>query len=210
MDGITLVGKVRESDKKTPMFMVTTEAEKTRVIEAIKAGVNNYVVKPFTPEGLLEKVNQTLSSWAFQPPACWHGRRGALCSLLGLAMEIMPPSVTRMDYEPGKSQRRSSVGLRTAIVVALIAGAPAAYFGVRICQQLASERRQIEQFEQKTSEAKLLGKTDNQIIAALGQPADQEDFSDGGRDLIYCRPYDVVCRFEIRGGVATNVVRWSK
>ena len=64
MDGITLVGKVRESDKKTPMIMVTTEAEKTRVIEAIKAGVNNYVVKPFTPEGLLEKVNQTLSKMA--------------------------------------------------------------------------------------------------------------------------------------------------
>jgi two-component system chemotaxis response regulator CheY len=64
MDGITLVGKVRESDKKTPMIMVTTEAEKTRVIEAIKAGVNNYVVKPFTPEGLLEKVNQTLSKIA--------------------------------------------------------------------------------------------------------------------------------------------------
>lgn len=64
MDGITLVRRIREKDKKTPMIMATTEAEKTRVIEAIKAGVNNYVVKPFTPEGLMEKVRSTLAKTA--------------------------------------------------------------------------------------------------------------------------------------------------
>lgn len=61
MDGITLVRKIREQDKNVPMIMCTTEAEKTRVIEALKAGVNNYVVKPFTVESLGEKINQTLS-----------------------------------------------------------------------------------------------------------------------------------------------------
>lgn len=61
MDGITFVRKVRETDKVTPMIMVTTEAEKSRVVEAIRAGVNNYVVKPFTGETLLEKINQTMS-----------------------------------------------------------------------------------------------------------------------------------------------------
>jgi two-component system, chemotaxis family, chemotaxis protein CheY len=60
MDGITLVGKIRATDKKTPLMMVTTEAEKGRVLEAIKAGVNNYALKPFTPDALLEKVKQTL------------------------------------------------------------------------------------------------------------------------------------------------------
>jgi len=60
MDGLTLVRKIRENDKTTPLIMVTTEAEKARVIEAIKAGVNNYVVKPFTPDTLLAKVRQTL------------------------------------------------------------------------------------------------------------------------------------------------------
>jgi two-component system chemotaxis response regulator CheY len=60
MDGITLVKKIRETNKTMPMIMVTTEAEKTRVVDAIKAGVNNYVIKPFTPEGLTEKVQQTL------------------------------------------------------------------------------------------------------------------------------------------------------
>ena len=40
--------------------MVTTELEKMRVIEALKAGVNNYVVKPFTPELLCERIKDTL------------------------------------------------------------------------------------------------------------------------------------------------------
>lgn len=61
MDGLTLIKKIRESNKVLPLVMVTTEAEKTRVIDAIKAGVNNYVIKPFTPEGLIEKVQQTLT-----------------------------------------------------------------------------------------------------------------------------------------------------
>jgi two-component system chemotaxis response regulator CheY len=40
--------------------MVTTESEKTRVIEAIRAGVNNYVVKPFTPDILQQRIKETL------------------------------------------------------------------------------------------------------------------------------------------------------
>jgi two-component system chemotaxis response regulator CheY len=61
MDGHTLVLKMREKDRKTPIIMCTTEAEKPRVIEALKAGVNNYVVKPFTGDVLLEKVQATLA-----------------------------------------------------------------------------------------------------------------------------------------------------
>lgn len=61
MDGVTLVRKVRETDREMPIIMCTTESEKTRVIEAVKAGVNNYVVKPFTPETLKEKISQTLA-----------------------------------------------------------------------------------------------------------------------------------------------------
>ena len=61
MDGLTFVKTFRETDKTTPLIMVTTEAEKSRVIEAIKAGVNNYVVKPFTPDLLSERISETLS-----------------------------------------------------------------------------------------------------------------------------------------------------
>ena len=60
MDGITLVKKVRETDKTLPMIMVTTEAERSRILEAVKAGVNSYVVKPFTAETLGEKIKQTM------------------------------------------------------------------------------------------------------------------------------------------------------
>ncbi|NLE58275.1 MAG: response regulator [Planctomycetes bacterium] len=64
MDGITLVRKIRESDKSLPLIMCTTESEKARVLEAVKAGVNNYVVKPFTAETLAEKINATLAKTA--------------------------------------------------------------------------------------------------------------------------------------------------
>lgn len=64
MDGITLVRKIRESDKKLPLIMCTTEAEKSRVIEAIKAGVNGYLVKPFASETLAEKINATMAKVA--------------------------------------------------------------------------------------------------------------------------------------------------
>lgn len=61
MDGITLIRKIREVNQTIPMIMCTTEAEKSRVLEAIQAGVNNYIVKPFTAESLNEKISQTLA-----------------------------------------------------------------------------------------------------------------------------------------------------
>jgi len=64
MDGITFVKHFRGTNKTTPIIMVTTESEKTRVIEAIKAGVNNYVVKPFTPDALSQRITETLSKKA--------------------------------------------------------------------------------------------------------------------------------------------------
>ncbi|MBB6429801.1 response regulator [Algisphaera agarilytica] len=61
MDGITFIKEYRSSGATTPVIMVTTEAEKSRVVEAIKAGVNNYVVKPFTPDILSQRIQETLS-----------------------------------------------------------------------------------------------------------------------------------------------------
>ncbi|HNB60564.1 MAG TPA: response regulator [Phycisphaerales bacterium] len=61
MDGLTFVKTFRQTNKATPLIMVTTESEKSRVIEAIKAGVNNYVVKPFTPDLLSQRINETIS-----------------------------------------------------------------------------------------------------------------------------------------------------
>ncbi len=61
MDGITLVRKIRETDKTLPLIMCTTEAEKGKVREATEAGVNNYLVKPFNTETLKEKVEATMA-----------------------------------------------------------------------------------------------------------------------------------------------------
>ena len=61
MDGLTFVKNVRKQGIKTPIIMVTTESEKARVIEAIKAGVNNYVVKPFTTEQRGARVTETMA-----------------------------------------------------------------------------------------------------------------------------------------------------
>jgi len=60
MDGFELLKKVRaDSDlREIPFLMVTAEAEKQKVVDAIKAGVNNYVVKPFTAEVLKEKLDR--------------------------------------------------------------------------------------------------------------------------------------------------------
>lgn len=60
LDGLSLVGKIRETDKNVAIAMVTSEVSKERVLEAIKAGVNAYIVKPFTPELLLQKVRGVL------------------------------------------------------------------------------------------------------------------------------------------------------
>ena len=64
MDGITLVREVRKTNKSLPIIMCTTEAEKSRVLEAVKAGVNNYIVKPFTVDSLGEKITQTMAKVA--------------------------------------------------------------------------------------------------------------------------------------------------
>jgi two-component system chemotaxis response regulator CheY len=61
MNGLELITKIRETDRKTPIIMVTTEGDKSKVMNAIQAGVNSFVVKPFSAEGLLTKAQQTLA-----------------------------------------------------------------------------------------------------------------------------------------------------
>ncbi|MBL8764478.1 MAG: response regulator [Phycisphaerae bacterium] len=61
MDGLAFVKAFRLVNRTAPIIMVTTESERSRVIEAIKAGVNNYVIKPFTPDLLSQRISETLS-----------------------------------------------------------------------------------------------------------------------------------------------------
>jgi two-component system chemotaxis response regulator CheY len=60
MSGLELLKAVRSSEewKEMPFLMVTAEGQKEHVIEAVKYRVNNYIVKPFTPEVMFEKINK--------------------------------------------------------------------------------------------------------------------------------------------------------
>ena len=63
MTGLELVQEIRKDPelKDLPVLMVTAEAKKENVLMAIKAGVNNYIVKPFTAEVLKEKMEKIFS-----------------------------------------------------------------------------------------------------------------------------------------------------
>lgn len=58
MTGLELLKQIRQNPQtaKIPVLMVTAEGLKENVLEAVKAGVNNYVVKPFSAEVLQEKI----------------------------------------------------------------------------------------------------------------------------------------------------------
>lgn len=62
MNGLDFVKAVRDVDswKNIPILMVTTRSVQGDVIEAMKAGVNSYIVKPFTPPVLKEKIESIL------------------------------------------------------------------------------------------------------------------------------------------------------
>jgi two-component system chemotaxis response regulator CheY len=59
MTGLELLRAIRADEKlhKVPVLLVTAEALKENVVEAVKAGVNGYIVKPFTAETLKEKID---------------------------------------------------------------------------------------------------------------------------------------------------------
>jgi two-component system chemotaxis response regulator CheY len=63
MTGLDLLKAIRADEdlKSTPFIMVTAEGQKENVIEAVKAGVNNYIVKPFTPETFNEKLEKVFA-----------------------------------------------------------------------------------------------------------------------------------------------------
>jgi two-component system chemotaxis response regulator CheY len=56
--GLELVAAIRRMGSKVPIIMVTQHAEKVRVVQAISAGVTDYLVKPFTADTLREKLEK--------------------------------------------------------------------------------------------------------------------------------------------------------
>ncbi len=62
MDGMTFVKEARGKGFANPIIMVTTEGAKNEVLEALKNGVNDYIVKPFTKPVMVEKINKVLGN----------------------------------------------------------------------------------------------------------------------------------------------------
>ena len=64
MNGIDLARSLRARDdgKAVPILMVTTRSVREDIVAAVEAGVNNYIVKPFTPQVLKEKIDQLLGT----------------------------------------------------------------------------------------------------------------------------------------------------
>ena len=64
MSGLDLIKAVRSDAKlaKLPVLMLTAEAKREQIIEAAQAGVNGYVIKPFTAETLKEKLDKILGA----------------------------------------------------------------------------------------------------------------------------------------------------
>ncbi|MBL8958718.1 MAG: response regulator [Gemmatimonadetes bacterium] len=64
MSGIEFTKALRQVAPAVPILMVTTRSVREDIIAAIEAGVNNYVVKPFTPQVLKEKIDAVLAGQA--------------------------------------------------------------------------------------------------------------------------------------------------
>lgn len=64
MSGLELLTALKSDNglKDIPFVMVTAEAQKDNILEAVKAGVNSYVVKPFTAETIGEKLKKVFGS----------------------------------------------------------------------------------------------------------------------------------------------------
>ena len=63
LSGLELIKAIRGDDKlkELPVLMVTTRGVKEDIVEALSAKVNNYIVKPFSPQVLKEKIEQILN-----------------------------------------------------------------------------------------------------------------------------------------------------
>ena len=64
MSGIDMLRAIRADDKlkAIPVLMVTAEAQQSNLVEAVQAGVSNYIVKPFTAETMQEKLGKIFPS----------------------------------------------------------------------------------------------------------------------------------------------------
>ncbi|HBN8448496.1 response regulator [Ectopseudomonas oleovorans] len=110
MSGLELLGWCREQDalKTTPFIMVTSRGDKENVVQAIQAGVSDYIGKPFSNDQLVTKVRKALS------------RAGKLQALAASA-----PSVKTINSPFGNDSLAALTGGKAEVVPAARPVAPA-------------------------------------------------------------------------------------
>lgn len=62
MNGFDALRAIRASDESVPVIMVTSEAEKKNIVEAVKAGASSYILKPFDPELFVCKIKEIIGA----------------------------------------------------------------------------------------------------------------------------------------------------
>jgi two-component system, chemotaxis family, chemotaxis protein CheY len=60
MNGLEFVREIRKVNPSVPIIMITTEGSEDKISEAIEAGANGYVCKPFTPDKIKEQINSVI------------------------------------------------------------------------------------------------------------------------------------------------------
>ena len=140
MSGLELLSWCREQDrlKTLPFFMVTSRGDKENVIQAIQAGVSDFVSKPFTNEQLLSKVKKAftkaglLDSVMSSAPARMNSAFGndSLNALTGGKAQVVAPAPATPAPRPvpvpaptltsrGQGQLRLPSGIQTCVIKAL-------------------------------------------------------------------------------------------
>ena len=140
MSGLELLSWCREQDrlKTLPFIMVTSRGDKENVIQAIQAGVSDFVSKPFTNEQLLSKVKKAftkaglLDSVMSSAPARMNSAFGndSLNALTGGKAQVVTPAPAAPAPRPvpvpaptltsrGQGQLRLPSGIQTCVIKAL-------------------------------------------------------------------------------------------
>ena len=105
MTGLELLKFLREKEayKQTPVFMVTSEDRRSPILEAIQAGANGYIIKPFSQEIIKRKLGDML------PNSSNHKKSTASHTLRGPESSQEPPEKGSSPEPPIPSNMESSM-----------------------------------------------------------------------------------------------------